>query len=354
LFLYNRDANQEFVPEYEVTLVGISYRTIDANGNFVEASGAIIFPVGAIEYPLLSYHHFTQTKRKNVASEDLLNAIDGIIAASIGYIVSEPDYLGFGVSEILHPYHHEETSASCSIDMLKATKQYCEKNKIKFNEQLFLAGYSQGGYVTMATHKELEKNFADELIVTASAPMAGAHDLYGTALKVTQTENYNRPSFLAFLAIAYNDVYGWNKLDQIFQSPYNETVLQLFDGSKTTGEIDSQLPKSVNLLFTSTFLNGLSNGEARYFVNALLDNTLLDWMPLAPITLIHGSNDQEVPYTNATITKSALLSNGAHSVDLYTIEGGTHSSSVMPAIEYTINWFNTFRAGSFKKVQLVR
>ena len=205
IFFYN-NANSEFVPEYDVEVVSLVYKTFDARDSLVEASGVLIFPKTDVSFPLLSWHHGTQTNRTRVGSESYIYAFDGILAASIGYIVSEPDYLGLGISDLLHPYHHEETSAANSIDMLRAAKQYCSENNIQYNDQLFLAGYSQGGYVTLAVQKEIEKNYNKEFNITASAPMAGAHDLLGTALHVIQEDDYERPSFLAYLAIAYNNI----------------------------------------------------------------------------------------------------------------------------------------------------
>lgn len=354
LMFFGNSANTEFVPEYEVEIASIIYRTIDPNGNIVDASGVVIYPHIDESFPMVSWHHGTQTKRSNVGSQNFYNAFDGIIAASLGYIVSEPDYLGLGVSQMLHPYHHEETSASTSIDMMRAARQYCNQNEIVYNDKLFLAGYSQGGYVTLAVQKEIEANLTDEFSITASAPMAGAHDLMGTALFLVRNPDYDRPSFLSYLALAYDDIYGWNRLSDIFQSPYDELVPELYDGAKTTSEIDDDLPNAVNLLFKESFLNGLINGQSDYFSTALMQNSLLDWNPIAPITIIHGNADTFVPYENAITTQEVLLNNGAAFVDLVTIDGGDHGTSVLPAIEYTINWFNTFRSGGLKKVQLVK
>ena len=39
------------------------------------------------------------------------------------------NYLGLGVSEILHPYHLKEVTASSMIDMIYATKSLCDEFK---------------------------------------------------------------------------------------------------------------------------------------------------------------------------------------------------------------------------------
>lgn len=346
------DISTDYLPQNDVEIISIIYKTIDPAGSLIDASGVVIIPKVSIASPLISLHHGTQSKKTSVGSVEFINAFEGIIAASIGYVASVPDYLGLGVSDMLHPYLHEETSASCSIDMLKAARQYCEENDIQLNDQLFLGGYSQGGYVTMAMHKELELNYTDQFTVTASSPMAGPHDLLGTALFITQNDRYPKPSFLSFLALAYNEVYSWNKLDEIFESPYNKTIPLLFDGSLSTREIDDSLPENTRELFRDEFVDGLQNNTVTYFRDALIENSLLDWAPRAPVTLIHGDADTYVPYQNAVSARSALLLNGASSVDLVTIEGGDHGSSILPAIEYALNWFNSFRATDLPKLNL--
>lgn len=345
------DISTDYLPQNDIEIISIIYKTIDPSGSPVDASGVVIIPKVSSASPLISLHHGTKSKRTNVGSVEFIDAFEGIIAASIGYVASVPDYLGFGVSNILHPYLHEETSASSSIDMLIAARQYCEENNIPLNDQLFLGGYSQGGFVTMAMHKELELNYFDQFNVTASSPMAGPHDLLGTALFITQNDRYPKPSFLSFLALAYNDVYGWNKLDEIFEIPYNKTIPVLFDGSLSTGEIDDLLPETLSSLFKADFINGLQN-SGNYFREALIDNSPLDWAPRAPITLIHGDADTYVPFQNATSARSILLLNGASSVNVVAIEGGDHGSSILPAIEYTLNWFNTFREPGLPKLNL--
>lgn len=350
---FDSNAGAGFTPVYDVEVASIVYKTVDANNRIVEASGVVVYPRTEGGYfPLISLHHGTETKRTNVGSQNYIYAFDGVIAASNGYVASVPDYLGLGVSNVFHPYHHEKTSASSTIDMLRATKEFCVKKNILLNKQLFLAGYSQGGYVTLAVQKEIEENLRNEFTVTASAPMAGAYDLYGTALILTGYSNYSTPSFLAYLALSYNEIYDWGKINEIFKSPYNTIIKELFNGNKTTSEINAELPKEMNLLFNKEFLAGLRSGETNYFVKALNENSLLDWSPIAPITFIHGSDDTTVPYENATSAKSSLLNRGAGYVGLYTIEGGNHATSVLPAIEYTLNWFNSYRKGSFNKILL--
>jgi pimeloyl-ACP methyl ester carboxylesterase len=346
------DLSTDYLPQNSIEIISVVYKTVDPAGNLVDASGVVIIPLIEDNAPLISLHHGTQSRRTSVGSVEFQYAFEGIIAASAGYVASVPDYLGLGVSNILHPYLHEETSASSSLDMLLAAKQFCEENNIELNDQLFLGGYSQGGFVTMALHKELETNYSDLFSVTASAPMAGPHDLLGTALFITQGETYPSPSFISFLALAYNDIYGWDRLDEIFESPFNNTIPVLFNGALSTWEIDNSIPNNLDELFRDSFIEDLRNNPDNYFRNALIDNSPLNWGPRAPVTIIHGDADTYVPFQNATSARSNLLLNGASSVEIVVIEGGDHGSSVLPAIEYTLNWFNSFRDQSLPKLRL--
>ena len=135
-------------------------------------------PLKADSLPILSINHGTVTGRDEVASIWPTNTPEGVTGlwmASMGYYSCLPDYPGFGVSEILHPYVHAKSLAISIIDMIRAAKQYAEKSGISLAEQLFLTGYSEGGYATLATHKEIENSYSDEFRVTASAPIRFFH-----------------------------------------------------------------------------------------------------------------------------------------------------------------------------------
>ncbi len=202
--------------KYSVNVFKIVYKTVDANGNIVTASGALFVPVGKDNLSLMSLQHGTQTKKTKVGSANVQDAFEGFISAGLGYYTLVPDYLGLGESQILHPYHIAKLSAETVIDFIRACRKEASKQSIKLNGQVFLAGYSEGGYVTMAAHREIQKNYSEEINVTASAPMAGAYDLYSTAKTILKNKNYDMPSFLAFLIVAYNNYYGWNKLNTFF------------------------------------------------------------------------------------------------------------------------------------------
>ncbi len=332
--------------KYDVDTYKIVYVTIDPHGNLVNASGVVFIPQGNNNLSLASLHHGTQTKRTLVGSESVINAIDGLIAASLGYYAVVPDYLGLGISDILHPYHHAKTSAATVIDMIRASRKLASSKNIKLNGQVFLAGYSEGGYVTMAAHKEIEKNYRSEISISASAPMAGAYDLNFTARSILQKSVYNQPSFLSFFFVAYNNIYGWNKINEVFNSPYAEKIPKLFDGSKTTSEISRELTTNINQLFKQKFIDDFLNGKEKDLEDAFTENSVVDWRPIAPMRLYHGNADEYVDYENSVRARDNFLAKGSD-VELITIVGGTHYTSALPSIVSAIEWFETLRLNKY-------
>ena len=335
---------------YSVLIYKLVYKTVDPSGNTVTASGIVCIPQGKNNLSLMSVHHGTQSNRLRAASVNPFNSPEGIIAAALGYYAVMPDYLGLGESTLMHPYHLAKPSADVVIDMIRAAREFANNSGIILNGQVFLAGYSEGGYVTLAAHKEIQQNYNNEIRVTASAPMAGAYDINLTAKKIIQNKIYNQPSYLAFFFAAYNYYYGWNKLSDYFNSPYADRIPTLFDGTKSTDEINFQLTNDINLLFKSNFVNSYLNGSEITVTSAFDNNSLLNWTPAVPIKFYHGSADEYVPYENSVKARDTFLSRGAN-VELITIQGGTHLTAALPSIISAINWFEQIR---LKKLSLAQ
>lgn len=331
--------------KYGVEVYSIEYYTTDFFGNEQIASGAIFLPKEIDNLPTISFQHGTETKSTSVASVNFLNSFEGVggaIFASLGYFMLVPDYLGFGVSDINHPYMHAESLTPGIIDFIRAGKNFSNDKNISLDGNLFLTGYSEGGYVTLAAQKDIELNYTGEFILTGVAPMAGPYDFIGTVDTILSKGEYSTPYYVAYVLKAYNEIYKWNRLDDFFQSPYNTTVTSLFNGSFSTQEVVSQLPSSISELLKDEFVNNYLSGNETELKKVLTDNTLLNWTPSAPIHFFHGDSDEAVFYFNAVKAVEEFSSKGAN-VKLTTIPGGTHGSSIFPSIIGLIDWLETFK-----------
>tara|TARA_B100001750_G_scaffold49893_1_gene37829 strand:+ start:499 stop:1704 length:1206 start_codon:yes stop_codon:yes gene_type:complete len=333
-------------PSMDVKVYSIVYETVDWNGEPRQASGAFYIPDedhSGKSYPIYSGQHGTESKRSNVASISPLLGFDAMFVASIGYIGSSPDLLGLGVStDVVHPYIHA-FAAEAVVDKVRALKNWLCANEVNDNGQLFIAGYSEGGYVAMATHKLIEEAYADEFTVTASAPMAGPYDLRYSSTRILSRETYSQPGYTSFTYMAYNSLEDMNRpASEFFQSPYAEKIPNLMDGSKTIGEANKELTTTIKDLFTEKFLSDYLGDGEQVLKAAFAKSSLVSWSPKAPIKLFHGESDITVGYQNSVIARDSLKANGAD-IELITIPGGTHSSSVFIAYAGAAAWFGKLK-----------
>ncbi|SVE16684.1 uncharacterized protein METZ01_LOCUS469538, partial [marine metagenome] len=162
--------------EYGFWLYKVTYETVDIHGNYHLATGSISYPrvdwpvIANQAFPIMSYQHGTVVEKASVTSVNGEWILPAIVTGS-GYVYVEPDYLGLGDSEGMHPYQLAEPYGTAVVDLLRATHQFAAENdQFQINDQLFLAGYSEGGYATMATHQIIERDYSEEFSITVSFP----------------------------------------------------------------------------------------------------------------------------------------------------------------------------------------
>ena len=250
-----------------------------------------------------------------------------------GYIFVESDFLGLGVSEMLHPYHLKDVTASTVIDMLIASKQFCDNfANVQYNDQLYLAGYSEGGYATMAAVKEIEENYSNEISITASFPMAGAYDLSGTMVDLMLLEEpYPDPYYLPYFVLSYIEKYSMGEVEDFFLPEYAEILPELFNGDFSGGYINSFLPDIPIHMMKPDVVEEFSINENYIFRQHLEENDLWNWSPLNPMYLFHGMADESVPVENTIITYDHFIANGSTSVysELLPESYGGHSDAAL-------------------------
>jgi dienelactone hydrolase len=186
--------------QLDAELYKITYTTGYLNNQKITASGIVILPKGSGTYPMISFQHGTIAANSQAPSMLPLSSTELILytaLASPGFIAAIPDFIGFGSSSnVLHPYYVRDLTASSVIDMLKAAKELAREKGLGFNGKLFLAGYSQGGYTTMATHREIEKTGLDGFDLVASFPASGGYDVKGMQEYFFSLDTYENFLFL--------------------------------------------------------------------------------------------------------------------------------------------------------------
>jgi hypothetical protein len=339
--------------EYDVALYKIDYNTIDPDGKPALASGLIEMPQDSTKlFPLLCWQHGTATNKMVVPSNLELDQSDfavGLMFATDGFVVACPDYLGMGDGTKLHPYLHANSEATAIIDMVRATRLLCKDKGLLLNEQLFLAGYSQGGHSTMAALKMIEEQYSAEFTVSACSPMAGPYDLSKTQLNFVMRDTaFPNPSLLPFILFAYNSVYHmYPDLSTVFVSPYYDKFKRfLNDTTYDLSAVDDLWPSSEipSTVLKPEVIESVKQDPDNPIVLALKENNLYDWAPKSPMHLCHCDADDIVSYQNSVVAYNSFINHGSTNVKLVMpLHGGSHAACALPSVMDAYIWFDSLK-----------
>lgn len=307
-------------PRYAVTAYRLTYVTKDGQGRDIVASGLVSVPVKATgaRSPVLSYQHGTIFKDAEAPSNNVVAAEPPAVMASLGYIVVAADYVGFGASNgVPHPYLLSAPTASAVVDLLTAARTWRRKNSVADNGQLFLVGYSEGGYATMAAHRALQAANSPHLVqLAASVPGAGPYHV-GVTLDALLDRVRDEYPLLGGLI-----------------SP----GLLRYLGSDLRKEVRRQLlkaliPDDADVSFQGTFIDHYLADDNDAIER---DSNVHDWAPTLPVRMFHGRDDETVAYAAATRTLQTLQARGATTASLTdcTAVPASHLGCVQPYFVY--------------------
>lgn len=330
----------QFFVRYGVRAYRLEYTTTNTDGTKTKASGAVLIPVGASPaLPLLSMQHGTiqddSDAPSNFGPGSEVYTL-GSLFASQGYIIAAPDYIGYGASKNLpHTYEHRSGLATASLDMLRATREFLVENNVNWNNRLFVAGYSEGGFATMALQKKIEEETGNEFNLVASSCGAGAYDKPAFMRQIVNERSSGLASInrlYVWVLLTYDRTYGLNRpMTYYFKEPYAARVA-------AQGK-DVDINVSLNTTFTDQFKQAINDGTDAGFLKAVQDNDVHDWKPRTPTRLYHGDADDTVLYLNSQNTYEAMQKRGAADVRLETLRGANHASGIIGFITGTYSFF---------------
>ena len=362
-----------YTPKCTITVYHLTYQTQDPKANITPASGALMVPSSGSDAdctgarPIVLYAHGTTTDRNfNLAQLDAADSAEGVVLAAVfaaeGYIVVAPNYLGYDISTLgYHPYLIAAQQSKEMIDALTAARSALPTSDAPSSTdggKLFVTGYSEGGYVAMATHSAMQ---SAGMTVTAAAPMSGPYALsaFGDAIFEGQV-NASATVNVALLVPAYQNVYGdiYSTPSDVFESKYASSIPTLLPSTtpvstlQSEGKLPSALfsstppapsyamftpattPANLASVFAAGFgTDNLVNNSYRgsYLADALMQpdggfptltdglppanptnalrirlkvNDLRNWTPTAPTLLCGGDSDPTVFFFNTTLMQN--------------------------------------------------
>jgi pimeloyl-ACP methyl ester carboxylesterase len=321
--------------------------------------------------PMISLQHPTQVLRSQSPSkvtlytDEELTVPYGVMLASMGYIVVMPDYPGMGDNKDVHPYCMNELSQSV-IGLIQASgNSKAWGATTSWNGKLFLIGFSEGGYATLVTAKEIQLHHP-EINLVGVAALDGPYDLSGTMrnLMLTAPADFTAPYFLPYVVAGYGAKYGslvsvmqFNNavidLPQEGGIPFDQALYGMLNGAKTPEDINTLMsqaagysgPKSI---LTQGYIDALNDTSMSNFnlYQALRENDAYrGWIPATPTKLLlyHNPTDDLVPIGNYNAAKALWGTGLPHVIyenpdeDLPGL-GSVHAGTIVPAYIRAAQW----------------
>jgi alpha/beta superfamily hydrolase len=360
-------------PVCDIAVYHIEYNTVGGMNEATTGSGALMLPTGSNSgcsgpRPIVLYAHGTSTDRGfNIADLSNEENAEGLFLAAVfasqGYIVVAPNYVGYDTSTL--PYDAFLVGAQQSTDMIDAlvaarsALPAAGASSTSDGGKLFITGYSQGGYVALATHKAMQ---AAGMAVTASAPMSGPYALAAFVDAVFEGQvDGGAPVVATMLFTSYQNYYGniYANTTDVFEAPYATGIDTLLPTTTSRSELYSEGLLPEYALFSSTppspayaditpatlpadlapvFALGFGAGNLitnayrlAYLTDAqtnpdggfptvttgvpaaapglamraaLKQNDLRSWLPGSPVLLCGGDQDPEVFWMNAELQQA--------------------------------------------------
>lgn len=332
----------------------VSYNTFAPDDSPVQASGLIIVPDSQSPiFPWISLQHGTVAAKAEAPS---LAPNEGLAEASQGFVAVVPDYLGYGDSaDLLHPYIIEKSYVAPLLDMMRAAREFAAAEKINLGP-LFLKGYSEGGYATLALQKAIESDITEEFKIIASAPGAGPYDVDLTGTLTVQKAKVN-PANIPLLLLSYNYwlADGSLPLSSIFV-PSETNVTDALSGAYNVEQISQILPTDTYALFNQSFVEDFASVlpviPAAKELHTLLKSQSLTgtaWAPKTQTRLYHCIDDEQIP---VAVTEAAAAGFKAVNAPVEAVlipspnPAKPYRHSACPAIFAPIQWFGQILSGA--------
>jgi pimeloyl-ACP methyl ester carboxylesterase len=314
------------------------YRTTAINGTAISTATTVFKPIGAMTDRFVSFQTAYDGSAETGACDpsynyqlfapqiDLISSVEFFLLQAYilkGYIVSSPDYEGPDAA-----FSAGRLAGMGVLDSMRAVVNFKDTLGLSTsNPSIVGYGYSGGGIAT-GWAASLLQNYATELNVKGWASGGTPANVTGTALLVDGTV------FAGFLPQA---LVGLNA-DSAYHAELNP-VLERIATTYGKQQLDiAQQICSVQNLLTFAFGQVQSTkfqtlGDQVFYEptlsNILSRNTMginADETPKVPVYLYHATNDEVIPYTNATTLYSDWCADGA-SVQFVTVANGGHATT---------------------------
>lgn len=335
-----------YFPNYteEMTLINFTYGSVDPKGNPATLSGVIYVPTKAITDKrttkgIVLANHATIASDAECPSRALAN--EGCFAWR-NFAVVLSDYYGFGESAAYpQAYLNPECTARGNLDAYLTALQILEDEGVKLGKKKYNAGYSQGGFNSMANLKYLSEHPEYAITFDRSYAGGGPYDVLAT------TEGYFNGGFTSaavFVPMTVISINECEKLGLDYSKIFKGSLLSnwqewILSKKYDVGTISSKLPsKNLADLLTTSMFN--QTGAEYDAIMEVADRYSLvkGWAPLdkSKIYIYHSTQDDTVPYSNFESFQTYLKSVAPSGCTLQ-FQSGADGGHIAACVKFIMN-----------------
>jgi len=342
---------------YPVKLYRVSYSSVvpEDNNRPTVTSGLIAIPETENKsLPVVSYQHGTVFSKMAVPSHpDVPGSPDDSMETRLmiaqfagqGYIVIGADYFGKGLSKETDGYLVKASAAQACLDMLKAAKVVSAHLKVEMG-QLFLSGWSQGSWNTLAFLNKLESL---DIPVRAAAVASAPTDLYALMNRwIHAPADIDATYLFGLMALQLNAYEKYYKLPGLANSAIKPEYQQLardFYLNKITseqffGELESKGHSKLNDFLQESFMDSSSIGNSRFW-QIVQENQSYRWRSNTPVNTYYGDVDEVIPeYIAKLPVDYQSIMGGAKTTAIAAGAQANHRGTFLYAVEEQKKWFD--------------
>jgi dienelactone hydrolase len=329
-----------------VKLYRVTYNSvIPEHGNRPTiASGLLAIPDGAgTSFPLLSYQHGTVYLKQQVPSFPDQSPETALMLAQFaaqGYIVIGADYFGMGTSQEKEGYMVKGSHQQATFDMLLATRAVLAQMKIAA-PKLFLGGWSQGGFVTMAFLEKLENaGIPVTAAATASAPIDVSVALNGFLIFPRKNDADWVPTLFILSSFSFENYYGVPGLAKsVLTDEYYEVSRKAYEKLPFDA---SQIPTDLRKIVRAEYF------DAQYFANSAFGRLVAQhahayrWVIKTSVRNYYGETDEAIStgLGKLAMTYQRAMGSGNTQVEAVSTGKTSHRGTYATAAPQWKLWFD--------------
>lgn len=307
------------------------------------ASGLLAIPEDSgTSLPLVSYQHGTVYGKQEVPSFPQQSPETQLMIAQFagqGYVVVGADYFGLGTSSEPEGYMVKASHQQATYDMLIASRAVLDHLKLT-TTKLFLAGWSQGGFVTMAMLEKLEQaGVKVDAAATASAPADVFVALNGFLNFPRKNDASWVTSLFILSAFSFENYYG---VPGLARSLISDAYYDVSRKAYLREPYDpAQVPADLHKLIRADYFDPQFFAASAYGRLAA-QATAYRWIIKSRVRNYYGESDEAISIGlgQLPMTYQRAIGSGNQTVEAVSTGSTSHRGTFATAVPEWKSWFD--------------